>query len=886
MSEELIQRNYTEHGMTFGRYEYYNLGSTNIRTLRAFNIIPNKSYEGVLRKKPDGLLVDRNELNNVKVVAVFEYKAPNEFDTPEKKTAALKQCCIDYCKPMGAKVAIVTDGNDYLWANPQLPNNDFEIIIREDGYPLHLPFEWSSDEEITQSLEIIEKVISDISQSNSSLLPERLINPSKLADRVWQTIWLASGENPDACLATFVEIFVYKYLSDLGIITYNEAGLPISFADTLAIERNRCLVFYFSNVRTFIKQIFPPDPNDGTSIINGTVLNPEISEHNLLFYKILEEFNSFGVLTNIDPEFKSRLYEHFLKKSISQKNWGQFFTPRNIIKAIVEMSEIERLSDGAKVSDPACGVGGFVLEPYITKRSKDYFFDDGQLKSRLDYSGYDRDQKTIILAKANMLIHINELLGTHPESTLAFSSVINRTFNSIHKSVLGSLSLTPIDEYDLIMTNPPYVMTGTSKYKEFIQENGALSNFYSVNALGVEGLFVEKIIRSLKPGGKAFIIVPDGILNRLADKKIRKFILDSCILEGVISLPKNTFYTTPKKTYILALTKKTDQTVTQSDSVFSYVVVNTGETLDANRFTCDNDLPEMVRLYKYFRADKNAFESPTIKCKSWSVSNFVPESHWSVDRWLTEEERISIGISEEKDVKTISEFVDVLLEEKEGLENSINTLSELSSDLPSIEETVEIELGDTRYFETFIGKRVLVKDLYYGPSDATIPVYSANVNQPMGWMTDSNIEDFNNDFVLWGIDGNFEFNILERGTPFRTTDHCGAIRILDPKIDPGYLFYFLSNLNAEESLDRELRANLTNMRRIKIRIPVKQDENGNYLFRKINPDLDNLPENLNYDFDLEKQKHIANYALTISQIKEKLTKGMETCSAIEVFPLE
>jgi hypothetical protein len=76
------------------------------------------------------------------------------------------------------------------------------------------------------------------------------------------------------------------------------------------------------------------------------------------------------------------------------------------------------------------------------------------------------------------------------------------------------------------------------------------------------------------------------------------------------------------------------------------------------------------------------------------------------------------------------------------------------------------------------------------------------------------------------------------------------------------------------------------MRRIKIRIPVKQDENGNYLFRKINPDLDNLPENLNYDFDLEKQKHIANYALTISQIKDKLTKGMETCSAIEVFPLE
>lgn len=59
--------------------------------------------------------------------------------------------------------------------------------------------------------------------------------------------------------------------------------------------------------------------------------------------------------------------------------------------------------------------------------------------------------------------------------------------------------------------------------------------------MGVEGLFMEWIIKALKPNGKAFIIVPDGIFNRQNDKNLRQFILDTCYLDGIISLPLNTF---------------------------------------------------------------------------------------------------------------------------------------------------------------------------------------------------------------------------------------------------------------------------------------------------------------------------------------------------------
>ena len=99
-------------------------------------------------------------------------------------------------------------------------------------------------------------------------------------------------------------------------------------------------------------------------------------------------------------------------------------------------------------------------------------------------------------------------------------------------------------------------MSGSSNLKEEISKDDALKKYFSVSAMGIESLFMEWIIRALKPNGKAFIVVPDGIMNRSNDKKLRDFILEQCEIDAVISLPLNTFFTTNKKTYILALTKK------------------------------------------------------------------------------------------------------------------------------------------------------------------------------------------------------------------------------------------------------------------------------------------------------------------------------------------
>ena len=887
MSEELIQRGYTNKGLPFAEYEYYNIGNTSIKSLRQFEAIPNREYKGYLRKKPDGILVDRRDRKNIQVIAIIEFKTPQELDTPKKEQKAILQCINEYCKPLSARIGIVSDGKKYIWLNPYADNTKGQRILREDGYPLQTAFSWHSDVEIEKSLVFIRRILLEITSQNSQFLKEQVKNPSSLADSVWQTIWLASGENPDACLATFVEIFVFKYLSDLGVLTQNTQGVKVSFSDVYTKDRDKCLVFYFEQVRKHIKYIFPPSKNDGTGVINGIVLNPYVREHNILFHTILGQFDRFGSLTNIDPEFKSRLYEHFLKKSISQKNWGQFFTPRNIIKAIIELSDIDKLGDGAKVHDPACGVGGFILEPMLTKRSSDYSVKNDTVYSRLSYTGHDRDVKTIILAKANILIHLNELIKSNKNNTIAFAKLFNHTFQSFHNSVLGSIGQIPKETYDLVMTNPPFVMTGTSKIKEFIKDSGTLKHFYTVNGLGVEGLFIEKIIRSLKRGGKAIVIVPDGILNRTADKKLRKFIRDYCYIDAIVSLPENTFYTTPKKTYILALTRKLDNASPQTDAVYSYLVTSTGETLDTNRFDTDNDLPEMVRLFKYFQADKSDFQSPTIKCKIWCIDEFLPEVHWSVDRWWSERERIELGIVNKKNFTTIAGFVDELNNERVQLQRAIDQLHEMEDDIPEPAYTVEITLGDEQFFELFIGKRILKHDIYYAEENGTIPVYSANVKEPFGYMTTSNISDFEHDYVLWGIDGDFEFNVMRRGHPFRTTDHCGAIRIIDGNVNSDYLYYYLSWLRSSVIFDRQLRPNLTNMKPLKIKFPVIIDSDTKQPEQKDpnKSEIKNKPANPIYVLDIEMQKTIAEFYKSFEQVKAEIEQRMSKLLRLEIPPL-
>jgi len=813
MSEELKANNYTKTGNPFGVYESYTIGATTINELKKYKIVPNKEYGEYGKRKPDGLIVDRRNKDDVKVIAVVEYKDPTDFNTQEKKDKAIRQCN-NYCQVLNAKFGIATDTKEYFYINPKsnveddVKYNDdfgterrFALIQNEDGYYLshNLVQDLSNLTELNKSLSIFDRLLKEITPANSRLVSEKKLNPNNLAKNVWQSIWLASGENPDKCLSTFVEIFIFKYLSDLEILQKNDDGVLVDFESVKNSGKPLCLKYYFKNVREHVKTLFPESTFDNTSIINGFILDPRIEEHNNLFYNILTSFSDFLVnedgdpikLVNIDPEFKSRLYEDFLKRSMSQKNWGQFFTPRNVIKAIIEVSGIEKLPKGSIVGDPACGVGGFLLEPLLTKITAEYKVVGNNVTSNLSFEGNDRDPKVIIMAKSNMIIYLSELLRDNPTLTKSFAERVNEVFKSYHTSILGSLSVTRKNHFDLIMTNPPYVTKGIVNYKEAISNNGALKDYYYVNGMGVECFFMEKIINELKPSGKAFIVIPDGLLNRVNDYKLREFIKKHCIIDGIISLPIGTFYSTQKKTYILAITKKDKPTQTQVENVFGYVVTSVGESLDVYRVQEeDNDLKDFVRQFKYFMLDKKLFLPLNIHCKTFPIEKFEPKTNWCVDAWWEKEHKIELGIEEEinivdideyhKQVKRVNEEVIVLNSKLEHIDRAIASLKP-ETETFTLHELFDIKQGDAYY---------TLKRIKENGWEGNFPVYSSNTKQNgiLAFIKKEEIkakDRFYDYSLTWAIDGmagqlflrNEEnrSHLKEDRFLFTLNNHCGLL---------------------------------------------------------------------------------------------------------------
>lgn len=853
MSEELIQRNLVEAPEKMGDWNFYNIGATTLKALKGAKIIPDRDYDEYEKKKPDALIVKKPL-----VIAAIEYKQPKELRTDKQVAAAIAQE-LGTAQALQAKIYIVTDGKKSYWINPASGNE----ILQEDGSKITLNF----DKKSTECITLINKIRASINATNDQIKAAATVDPLPLAEKVWQDLWAVSGATPENCLYTFVEIFIFKYLSDLGVLRgmYSFYDLLGKYAGN---NDNEVLEYYASVIRVKIKELFPGNPKDKTTIINGTIFvskdDKAVSGYATVFKRILNRFNDFGTLENIDYDFKSKLFETFLKESISKKNWGQYFTPLKVVRSIVNMVDIV---PGMEICDPACGVGKFLLEPILHELHRYYTVEDGELKPQISLCGFDKgfdkdEQKTIILAKANMLIYMSGMIKEHPDMTQKFAQLFNDTFLLQTNSILGTLAKPIKDKFDLILTNPPYVMSGSSNLKEEISKQQELKDYFAISAMGIEGLFMEWIVRALKPNGKAFVVVPDGIMNRSKDKKLRNFILDNCYVDAVISLPLNTFFTTNKKTYILALTKKTPVNVggvatleRQTNPVFTYFCSEIGETRDVYRFDIEqNDLETASDLFNMFKGAKTKFKTSDKRCKVVPIDDFYNGSHWSVDRWWTREEKIELGIEEEEKAIDLTTYISMINDTSAILTESIEPLQELIAKQLASTDKKKVSLSDKALFTLSLGKRLLKKDFITAKGD--IPVYSANVFEPFVYTDKSNITDFSKAYVLWGIDGEFSFNVMERGTIFASTDHCGTIKILDDQIDPYYLAYIMEETRHKYGFDRGLRASLTNMKAFNIDIPIKPDGS----------------------FDLDAQKSLAESLLCLRQtrktIYEKMTQLM------------
>ncbi|MDP2409985.1 MAG: N-6 DNA methylase [Pseudolabrys sp.] len=856
MSEELRQRGYLSkgrvRGVPVGPFEAFDLGNTTFDQLKRVGLIPDRSYGKLNNRKPDGIVVDRRG-DQPLVKFVVDFKDRGVLDTPEKLRGWSEKVADEYCRPLSCEYGGVSDHKENSWI--LVSDSEWQIIRREDDYPLDSPIDFATEEGRALLARTLHRFETSLNKPRAALQALEAVNPTNLADQTWQDIWLACGQEPEACLATFIEFLIFKYLSDLNVLKVDKSGVPVDFHTVLQKDATVVLPYYFDHVRPAIKELFPAGA-DGTSVINGMVLSPNVKDQGRLLLQIFQRFEDFGSLRRIDPEFKSRIFERFLKKSLSVKNWGQYFTPRNVIKAMVEMSGVERLPPGAVLADPACGVGGFLLEPLMNKRPYDF---RSKNAPNLRYVGWDRDDKTIILAKANMLVHLSDVLEQDAKGTIPrLAKILNETFQSKSQSITGSLAEAPVEKFDLVMTNPPYVTRGTGTHRAFLKQDPVTGDYYSVGGSGIENLFIQLIVNGLKPGARALVVVPDGLLLRHSETALKSYLLKTCDLEAIVSLPKDTFYSTPKKTYILIARKKQVEGAIQRDPVFSYLVTEVGETRDAKRFVIPaNDLPLMAERFRTFQGNPAKFETDDPRCKVFPIDAFVPSEHWLVNKWWSREERERLGDVDEESFVGPADLGVMLAETGKTLNKHAVALSKLGA-ATRVAQTVTVSLADKELFAMGIGLRVLKRELF-NKKGGTVPLYSANVEvgKEHGFLEKSNLENFSHPSLLWSIDSDFNMTVRQAGDVFATTDHCGRLEILNSDLDPVYCHAaIIYGYGRQFGFDRVTRPSLQRMRKVTFRVPVKADGS----------------------FDLEAQRSLAREYMAIQDAVDDAKLNLEQIS--------
>lgn len=280
-------------------------------------------------------------------------------------------------------------------------------------------------------------------------------------------------------------------------------------------------------------------------------------------------------------DVKGTAYETIVSNTLKQEA-GQFFTPRNIIKCMVEMLDPDQ---NCRVLDPACGSGGLlvmVLDHVRRKIAKNLYpnLDEVRLEAKYnspevddavrEYAekmifGFDFDPDLKKAARMNMVMagdghsniyNINSLdypQGAKPDVPLIAKAVNESIRNSYDKDEIFETSEdNGQGKFDMIFTNPPF---GAK-----VEVDQEIAERFELGSKAPEVLFIEACYNFLKPGGKAAIVVPDGILGNPKMGYVRTWILKHFKLIASIDLPVETFK--PQvgvQSSLLFLQKKTDE---------------------------------------------------------------------------------------------------------------------------------------------------------------------------------------------------------------------------------------------------------------------------------------------------------------------------------------
>ena len=366
---------------------------------------------------------------------------------------------------------------------------------------------------------------------------------------------------------------------------------------------------------------------------------------------------------------KGDIYEGLLEKNAedTKSGAGQYFTPRPLIKAMVECLRPEPLKT---IADPACGTGGFFLSAY------DWIVDNQDLdKEAKKFLKYETFFGNEIVASTRRLALMNLFLHN-------IGDIDSDNFISPADALISSAP----DTYDYILANPPFgkksSMTFTNEEGEQEKEDLTYNRQdFWVTTSNKQLNFVQHIRTMLKTTGQAAVVLPDNVLfEGGVGETVRKKLLETTELHTILRLPTGIFYANGVKANVLFFDGKPSNKKAWTKEVWVYDYrTNIHHTLKKNPLKLE-DLRDFINLYNTKNRNKrketyNAESNPEGRWRKFSYEEIIARDKTSLDiTWLKDKSLADLDNLPDPDVLAL----DIVENLEAGLESFRAIIESLS----------------------------------------------------------------------------------------------------------------------------------------------------------------------------------------------------------------
>jgi type I restriction enzyme M protein len=427
-------------------------------------------------------------------------------------------------------------------------------------------------------------------------------------DSIWNTMWSGGISNPLSVIEQITYLLFIKRLDEIHTREEKKANRlnqaiekPIFSADQNNLRWSRFKDTAPDSMFTIVRdEVFPFMKELGNKNGEGSTYTHHMKDALFMMptprvlANVVDQIDSINM---DDKDTKGDLYEYMLSKIASSGQNGQFRTPRHIIKLMVELTAP---TSQDVICDPACGSAGFLIaaSEYMQTHHSGDIFKDEQSRRKFNegtFHGYDFDSTMLRIGSMNMLLHGVENPDIRYRDSLAQSEDDDA------------------EKFSLILANPPFA--GSLDY-----ETTAKDLLQILKTKKTELLFMALFLRLLQTGGRAAVIVPDGVLfgSSKAHKALRQSLVEEHKLDGIISMPSGVFKPYAGVSTAIVLFTKTNSGGT--DKVWFYDMKQDGFSLDDKRTpqADKSDLEDIVSRWKNRSEEEER--------KRTDQSFFVPKS--------------------------------------------------------------------------------------------------------------------------------------------------------------------------------------------------------------------------------------------------------------------